>query len=139
MKKYFYRSACTAFLLAFIFANVYSFSQGFSPETRARLQKVIDSFQNDSQNPFVGGISAAIKVDGLAFWQGATGYAARNIDEQNNLLPGGTPFTTDTLSRIYSVTKTFTAPLVLELANEGAFKLNEPIIKYLPLLNAYNP
>jgi len=139
MKKHFYRSICTAFLLAFIFAEVCSFAQGFSFETKAQLQKVIDSFQNDSQNPFVGGIVAAIKVDGLASWQGATGYAARNIDEQNNLLPGGTPFTTDTLSRIYSITKTFTAPLVLELAKAGAFKLDEPIIKYLPLLNLYNP
>jgi D-alanyl-D-alanine carboxypeptidase len=140
MKKCIYKNAgCINLLLAFVFASVYSFAQGFSSETQTRLQKVIDSFQNDPQTPFVGGIVAAIKVDGLAFWQGATGYAARNIDDQNNLLPGGTPFTTDTLSRIYSITKTFTAPLVLELANEGAFKLNDPIIKYLPLLNAYNP
>lgn len=140
MKKYFYYAAtCINFLFAFFFVSVYSFAQGFSTETQTRLQKVIDSFQNNSQSPFVGGIVAAIKVDGLAFWQGATGFAARNIDEQNNLLPGGTPFTTDTLSRIYSITKTFTAPLILELANKGAFKLDEPIIKYLPLLNLYNP
>jgi D-alanyl-D-alanine carboxypeptidase len=140
MKNYFYNSIiCFCFSFVFVCTNVYSVAQGFSPETVAKLQKVIDSFQNDPQNPFIGGISAAIKVDSLAFWQGATGYAARNVDEQNNLLPGGTPLTTDTLSRIYSVTKTFTASLVLELANEGAFKLNEPITKYLPLLNSYNP
>ncbi len=140
MKKFFhYPVSCINFLFAFVFVSAYSFAQGFSTETQTRLQKVIDSFQNNPQNPFVGGIVAAIKVDGLASWQGATGYAARNIDDQNNLLPGGTLFTTDTLSRIYSVTKTFTAALVLELANKGAFKLNEPIIKYLPLLNLYNP
>jgi D-alanyl-D-alanine carboxypeptidase len=140
MKKYFCNSIiCFCFLFVFVCTDIYSVAQGFSAETVAKLQKVIDSFQNDSQNPFVGGISAAIKVDGLAFWQGATGYAARNIDEQNTLLPGGTPLTTDTLLRIYSVTKTFTAALVLELANEGAFRLNETIIKYLPLLNLYNP
>ncbi len=125
--------------ISFICLSYSSFAQGFSSETQAKLQKVIDSFENHSSNPFVGGISAAIKVDSIAFWQGATGYASRNIDAQNNLLPGGTPFTTDTLSRIYSVTKTFTAALVLELANEGAFKLSDPIIKYLPLLSAYNP
>ena len=140
MKKFFhYPVSCINFLFVFVFVSAYSFAQGFSTETQTRLQKVIDSFQNNPQNPFVGGIVAAINVDGLASWQGATGYAARNIDDQNNLLPGGTLFTTDTLSRIYSVTKTFTAALVLELANKGAFKLNEPIIKYLPSLNLYNP
>jgi D-alanyl-D-alanine carboxypeptidase len=69
----------------------------------------------------------------------ATGYAARNIDAQNNLLPGGTPMGTDTLSRVYSVTKTFTAALTLKLANASAFSLNDPIIKYLPALAAVNP
>jgi D-alanyl-D-alanine carboxypeptidase len=141
MKNYFY---CSARLICLLFtlltsATLYSFAQGFSTETQVRLQKVIDGFQNNPNSPFVGGISAAIKVDGLALWQGATGYAARNVDEQNNLLPGGTPFTTNTLSRIYSVTKTFTAALVLELAKEGAFSLQEPVSKYLPLINVVNP
>ena len=67
-----------------------------------------------------------------------TGFAARNIDAQNNLLPGGTPFTTSTLSRIYSVTKTFTAALVLELAKEGSFGLDNQVSMYLPL-NLINP
>ncbi len=141
MKNYFYDSARRTCLL-FIYltgATLYSFAQGFSPETQARLQQAIDGFQNNPNIPFIGGISAAIKVDGLALWQGATGYAARNIDVQNNLLPGGTPFTTDTLSRIYSVTKTFTAAVVLELAKEGAFNLQEPVSKYLPLINVVNP
>jgi len=141
MKNYFYHSARHICLL-FIFltsVTLYSFAQGFSPETQTKLQKVIKGFQNNPDSPFIGGISAAIKVDGLALWQGATGYAARNIDVQNNLLPGGTPFTTDTLSRIYSVTKTFTAAVVLELAKEGAFNLQEPVSKYLPLINVVNP
>jgi D-alanyl-D-alanine carboxypeptidase len=109
-----------------------SLSQGFSPQTTSRLQHVIDSFQTNPANPYVGGISAAIKVDGLAFWQGATGHAARNVDAQNNLLPGGTLFTTGTISRIYSITKTFTAPLVLELAKEGVFGLDDPANLYFP-------
>jgi len=116
-----------------------SFSQGFSSETTDRLQHVIDSFQNNPANPYVGGMSAAIKVDGLAFWRGATGYAARNVDGNNNLLPGGTSFETSTLSRMYSVTKTFTAALVLELAKEGVFSLQDPVSKFIPFLNAVNP
>src|SRR6187402_2596430 len=105
-------------LILLIAMPALSISQGFSPQTTGRLQHVIDSFQNNPANPYVGGMSAAIKVDGLAFWQGATGHAARNVDADNNLLPGGTVFETSTLSRMYSVTKTFTAALVLELAKE---------------------
>jgi D-alanyl-D-alanine carboxypeptidase len=111
-------------------------SQGFSQQTQNRLQQVLQTFQDDPS--FVGGMSAAIKVDGLAFWEGATGYAARNVDAQNNLLPGGTAFTTSTLSRIFSVTKTFTSALVLELVREGKLNLNDPVSNYLPM-NMINP
>ena len=140
MKKALYQSFrhCSLLILCTIL-YLFSFAQGFSTQTEAKLQQVINSFQNNPDSPYIGGISVAINVDGLAIWQGATGFAARNVDAQNNLLPGGTPFTVDTLSRIYSVTKTFTAALVLELAKEGAFSLDEPVSKYLPLINAVNP
>jgi D-alanyl-D-alanine carboxypeptidase len=112
--------------------------QGFSAAVQKRLQHVIDSFQNNPANPFIGGMSAAIKIDDLAEWTGATGFAARNIDENNNVVEGGIPFKVNTLSRIYSITKTFTAPLVLELSNEGVFNLDDLISKYIPV-NAINP
>ena len=136
MKKTIYSAA-----LLFIFCSgstLFTNGQGFSSSVQKGLQSVIDSFQNNPANPFIGGMSVAIKVDGLAQWEGATGYAARNVDENNNVVPGGTPFKINTLSRIYSITKTFTSPLVLELANEGAFSLDDLISKYIPV-NALNP
>lgn len=135
MRKHFYQSvrALGFMLITFLTGSfVDSHAQGFSTQAQTRLQHVIDSFQSNPANPYVGGISAAIKVDGLAFWQGTTGYAARNVDGDNNLLPGGTAFTTSTLSRMYSVTKTFTASLVLELAKEGIFGLDDEIGQYFP-------
>ncbi|MEP6949277.1 MAG: serine hydrolase [Ginsengibacter sp.] len=136
MKKITYS---TGLLFIFLYGILLSTNgQGFTPQVQSQLQKVIDSFQNNPANPFVGGMSVAIKVDGLALWQGATGYAARNVDAQNNLLPGGIPFTIHTLSRIYSVTKTFTASLVLELAKQGVFKLDDSVSMYLPI-KAINP
>lgn len=122
----------TILLIIFLGISLCTNAQGFSSIVQKRLQHVIDSFQNNPSNPFIGGISAAIKVDGLAEWAGATGFAARNVDANNNVLPGGTPFKVNTLSRIYSITKTFTAPLVLQLANEGAFNLEDLISKYIP-------
>jgi D-alanyl-D-alanine carboxypeptidase len=132
------KSIKTLLVLMILLTTLVSREQGFSPALQTRLQHIIDSFQNNPANPFIGGMSVAIKVDELALWQGATGYAARNVDAQNNLLPGGTPFTTHTLSRIYSVTKTFTASLVLELAKQGLFKLDDSVSMYLPI-NVINP
>jgi CubicO group peptidase (beta-lactamase class C family) len=126
----------TLSLLFVLLCQNITLAQGFSPKTQADLQQVLQSFQNDPS--FVGGISAAIKVDGLASWQGASGYAARNVDASNNLLPGGTQFQTATLSRIYSVTKTFTAALTLELSKAGILNLDQPLSAYLPL-NLVNP
>ncbi|KAA5543408.1 serine hydrolase, partial [Adhaeribacter rhizoryzae] len=142
MKNYFYLRIRPVSLLFIFFITfpLLSWGQGFGPKTEARLQAAIDAIQNDPAKPFVGGMSVAIKVVGGPEWQGATGYAARNTDLQNNLLPGGTPFTPSTLSQMYSVTKTFTAPLVLELAQEGYFGLDEPFIKYIPVpLSQINP
>jgi CubicO group peptidase (beta-lactamase class C family) len=141
MKSSLYASAKQFYLqlLVIVIFPFLSFSQGFSPQTIARLQHVIDSFQNNPANPYVGGMSAAIKVDGLAFWQGATGHAGGNVDGNNNLLPGGTVFEISTLSRMYSVTKTFTASLTLELAKENALSLDHPVSTYIPFLNAINP
>ena len=136
MKKIIYSSALL-FLLVTGFSK-FTNGQGFSVAVQKRLQSVIDSFQNNPSNPFIGGMSAAIKVDGLAEWEGATGYSARNVDDNNNVSPGGTPFKINTLSRIYSITKTFTSPLILELANEGAFSLDDLISKYIPV-NVINP
>jgi CubicO group peptidase (beta-lactamase class C family) len=113
-----------------------AFGQGFSLQTQNRLQQVLQTFQNDPS--FVGGISASINVDGLAEWNGVSGFAARNVDANNNLLPGGSMFTTSTLSRIFSISKTFAAPLILELQQEGKLSLNDPVSKYVPL-GAINP
>ncbi len=134
--KYIYtgfKKLTTLLILIFSLLSFTSFSQGFSTATQTRLQHVLDSIQNDATNPVIGGISAAINVDGLALWLGATGYASRNIDAENNLLPGGTAFETSTLSQIYSVTKSFTASLVLELAREGSLNLDDAVSNYLPM------
>ncbi|MGZ5245971.1 MAG: serine hydrolase domain-containing protein [Flavitalea sp.] len=134
------KSTLWSWILGFIFSSAFIYkdasSQGFSSQANSDLQQALLGFQNDPS--FVGGISAAIKIDGLATWNGATGFAARNINAQNELLAGGTSFTTQTLSRMYSVTKTFTAALVLELAKEGILNLDNPVSSYIPL-GAVNP
>lgn len=139
MKQNFYHvKVFTTLLFATLISIHTILAQGFSPSTKAKLQAVLEQFQAQYG---VGGMAAAINVDGLAVWEGATGYASQDIDFTSPiyaLKPSGIPFTTNTLSRIYSVTKTFTAALTLELVNEGVLSLNEPISKYFPI-ESYNP
>ncbi|HSK12459.1 MAG TPA: serine hydrolase [Phnomibacter sp.] len=140
MKKNFYTLWMQKILLLpiFLFTGVIVISQAFSPAVNTRLQQLLDSIQNSATNPVVGGISAVIDVDGLGTWEGVTGYSARNVDAENNLLPGGVTMTKGTVSHMYSVTKTFTAALVLELAREGYFSLEDPVTKYIPFLAFIN-
>ncbi|SDM32854.1 Por secretion system C-terminal sorting domain-containing protein [Catalinimonas alkaloidigena] len=132
MLRSFWRNALLAGVLFGIRVDIGS-AQTLPSAVQTRLQAVLDSFQRNPANPYIGGISAAVRIEGVGQWEGATGFAARNIDAQNNLLPGGTPFAPDTLARMYSVTKTFTAALILELAEEGYFHLGDSIGTYLPL------
>jgi len=44
----------------------------------------------------------------------------------------GVPLTPDSVFRIASVTKTFTAAMVVELAETGALAVDDPLAKYLP-------
>lgn len=132
MKLTITRRRCIVIVLLMLAGDSsFIFAQGFSPQTQGIFQQIIERPVNSAA--IAGGISAAIKVDGLAQWQGAAGYASRNVDANNNLLAGGTSFESNTLSRIYSITKTFTAALTIELSNSGTFSLDDPVSKFIPL------
>lgn len=103
----------------------------FPADVQVQLQKVLTDYVSNPANEYVGGMSAAIKIDELALWQGAAGYASRGVNEYLQPIDAGALFTTHTPSQIYSVTKTFTAALVLELVNEGVLSLDAPISTYV--------
>lgn len=68
----------------------------------------------------VGAGVAIVKNDKVVF---AKGFGAANIET-------GAPITPDTLFQIGSITKTFTAAMILSLAEEGKLKLDQPIGSY---------
>ena len=47
-------------------------------------------------------------------------------------LASGTPMRLDDHFRIASITKTFTATVILQLVNEGKLRLDDPVAKYEP-------
>ena len=71
----------------------------------------------------VPGASIAIVEDGRVAH--ARGYGVRSIEESE-------PVTRDTLFRVGSTTKMFTAAAVVLLAEQGKLNLNEPIGKHIP-------
>jgi D-alanyl-D-alanine carboxypeptidase len=94
----------------------------FDPELAAKLQASLEDFVTELHYPALA--AAVILPDGSS-WSGAAGKA----DVEANV-----PATPDTSFAIGSITKTFIAALVLELAHDGMLSLDDPIAKWLPEL-----
>ena len=71
----------------------------------------------------VSGMTAAIVDDQELAWSAAFGYA--DIEKQQ-------PATTDTIYGICSISKLFTGVAVMQLRDQGKFKLNDPLSELLP-------
>ena len=85
-----------------------------------RLQRAIDDFRRKTGIP---GVSVAIAWDDGRAWAGTTGSA--NVADD-------VPMTTGTAFAFASVSKTFTAAVVLQLVDEGKVGLDRPAAEYLP-------
>ncbi|MFD7131049.1 serine hydrolase domain-containing protein [Streptomyces sp. NPDC059894] len=94
-----------------------TFQEELLPGTRRALAHRIAVAQTDGRTP---SLVAAVVRDGRAVWHGAR----TSID-------GHAPDET-VQYRIGSITKTFTAVLVLRLRDEGALDLEDPLEKHLP-------
>ncbi|MEJ6652437.1 MAG: serine hydrolase domain-containing protein [OM182 bacterium] len=82
----------------------------------ARLQKHIDDGE-------IAGVVAAVARDGKLVYQVALG----KLDRER-----GADMPEDALFRIYSMSREITSVAALRLFEEGAFKFDDPVSKYLP-------
>ncbi|HOC25134.1 MAG TPA: serine hydrolase domain-containing protein [bacterium] len=71
----------------------------------------------------IPGLAAGVVADGRLVWAEGFGYA--DLAEKS-------PMTPRTLSRIASITKTFTATAILQLQERGKLRLDDPVEKHLP-------
>jgi CubicO group peptidase (beta-lactamase class C family) len=100
--------------LLFLFFSFTLFSQeGFDPDKQ--LAELSGSKKNI-------GLSAAYSVDGETKWSGGAGLGC--IESEG-------PFTAQTLSRIASISKNFTAVAVMQLVEQNRIGLDLPIENYL--------
>ena len=84
-----------------------------------RLQKALDRWQLFA--PYLG-TTVTVMDSRLGSWSGASGYADGDAM---------TPMPVNAPCYIYSITKTFTAICCLQLAEGGAFSLDDPLAQYL--------
>jgi len=98
------------------FDDVSAFSDGDIARIDAWLQEQVTLAKFPS-------LSAAIVRDGKILYQGAFGFENLNA---------GTRATPETSYHVASVTKAFTASLVVVLHERGVIDLDQPVVKYLP-------
>jgi CubicO group peptidase (beta-lactamase class C family) len=99
------------------------------PDRRAKLEKafpevdrIVQEFTTANHVP---GAAWGIVVDGELAHVGVTGYRD---------LPSKSPVTKDSVFRIASMTKSFTAISILKLRDEGKLSLDDPAERYVPEL-----
>jgi D-alanyl-D-alanine carboxypeptidase len=93
-----------------------------APQTRLALQARLDRLRERYGIP---GISVAIVLPDGATWSGTSGFAD---------VKAKAPVSRSTSFAIASVSKTFTAALILALAEEGRIDLDASVRTYLPTL-----
>ncbi len=95
-------------------------SVGMSSDRLARIDRHFRQYVDDGRLP---GWQVVVARHGLVVHSSTYGH--RDIEE-------GLPVEDDTIWRIYSMTKPITAVLALQLWEEGAFELNDPVHRYIP-------
>ena len=89
-----------------------------------RLGRVTDWLNQQIDNERLAGASVLIGRRGQLGYFATAGHA----DQESK-----TPFSRDTLVRIFSMTKPVTTVAAMMLYEQGAFQLDDPVAKYLPV------
>jgi len=93
---------------------------GLSAERLARIDRFFQSYVDDGRIP---GFLVAVTRRGRVVHVGH--YGSRDIE-------AGKPVETDTLWRIYSMTKPVTSVAAMMLYEQGALELTDPVSRYIP-------
>jgi D-alanyl-D-alanine carboxypeptidase len=94
--------------------------QAFDPALAAKLQRILDQTVADGSIP---GAVLSVSLPGQAPWNGASGVAARKTNQ---------PIQPATHVRIASISKVFTAVVILQLVEEGKISLDAPVASWFP-------
>ncbi len=93
------------------------------PEVRAALSLLEARLNAERRERLIPGMSVAVVHDQATLW--AKGFGTANLEM-------GVPATPKTIYRVASITKLFTATMLLQLRDAGKLSLDDPIEKFLP-------
>jgi CubicO group peptidase (beta-lactamase class C family) len=118
----------TKYLKGLAFIALLFCSHDCFAQLNPKVRHVVDEFGRElnagvSQEKLHAGISAVVIRNGRIIWLDAFGFA----NGEDN-----TAADTNTIYRIGSITKTFTAVLLMQLVQEGKIKPDDPVERYLP-------
>lgn len=92
---------------------------------KSRLDAIASDLQSRVDEGMLSGVVAMIAQDGKIQMNQTFGY--QNVEDQ-------VPMATDTIFRIFSMTKPITGTALMILHDEGMFRLDDPVEKYIPAL-----
>ncbi len=122
------------FILSLVFFSIPVFSQYLSLLQNEKVNsdiRILESWiraQMDYKN--IPGITVGIIYDQELIW--AKGFGYSNLGNK-------IPATSQTLYRIASISKTFTATAIMQLRDEGKLRLDDPVKKFIPDFKIKNP
>jgi CubicO group peptidase (beta-lactamase class C family) len=97
---------------------------------RAALTLVDAQVEQERRRRHVPGISAGVVYDQELVWSQGYGHS---------VLDGNVPADADTIYRVASISKLFTATMLMQLRDAGKLNLDDPIEKYLPEFKVTSP
>ncbi|MFC1564441.1 serine hydrolase domain-containing protein [candidate division KSB1 bacterium] len=97
-----------------------------SPEANEAIENFSQKVAQDIAEDDIGCITAAVVKNGEVVWSKGFGLA----DKENNI-----PAEPVTIGRTGSISKSFTAVLMMALVEKGVILLDDPVYKYLPEIN----
>lgn len=92
---------------------------------RINRAKITGTLQGLVDKGSLVGVSALVTINGKEAYFGAFGYADREARR---------PMARDTIVQIYSMTKPITGTALMQLWEQGKFRLDDPVAKYIPEL-----
>ncbi len=109
------------------FSDTYKAAEFTDPDRLQKIKNLLPEvekiFRDYAEKNHYPGYTYGIVVDGELIFSGATGVI--NLDNKQ-------PATPESLFRIASMTKSFTAMAILKLREEGKLSLTDPAANYLP-------
>jgi CubicO group peptidase (beta-lactamase class C family) len=117
------RMRVSALLLAASAASP-AFAQTTASEQQQRaIAQFAEQLAADVRADSIGAISAAVVLNGKLHWSRGFGWADRDQKK---------PATAETIYRVGSISKSFTAVALMRAFEQGKVALDEPLQKYLP-------